>query len=158
GHAVSPWAPAQPLPPHAPHGRIGSSGGHPVWYAERLRGRRASHGRGVARRPALHSLRPTAAPAPGECPAGAGRRRRGSVAGELETQSDAEPSHATREWALAVLAETRATPGSPRAVKSLRRLRTLPWCQTRLAWSSSSTALSQRSRVQDASSRLTRPN
>jgi hypothetical protein len=58
----------------------------------------------------------------------------------------------------ALLVETTDPRGTPRSVRSLRRLSMLPWCQRRLAWSSSPTAFSQRSRVQDASSRLTRPN
>src|SRR6266852_6947662 len=94
-------------PTTAPRGRTGSRGDHRVWYAERPRGRRASRGRGAARCLAPHSRHRTAAPRPGECPAAAGRCRRGCPAGPPGTRRAVVPDQAALEQAHAMLVALR---------------------------------------------------
>src|SRR5262249_54247579 len=81
-----------------------------VWYAERPRGRHASHGRHAARCPALHSPRRTAAPGPGECPAAAGTPRRGSPAGRPETRRAAGQGPAVLGLAQAARVDGQSAP------------------------------------------------
>jgi hypothetical protein len=101
---------------------------------------------------------------PRESPASAASRTRARArapvgtprCGSSEGRPGTRPAATRGQDALArvptLLVETRDPRGSPKAVRSPRRLRALVCCHAHRACSSSRTAWSQRSRVHDASS------